>query len=131
MEHNRKKLGYRQRWDKFRPKKTAVFWFAVAAVVLAMILGFNWGGWVTGGSAQDMAVKSGKDAVVQRLAPICVYQFNQDPAKDQKLTELKDASTYQRRAYVEEQGWATMPGEEKADRQVADACAKLLMQVGQ
>jgi hypothetical protein len=78
-----------------------------------------------------MAVQSGKDAVMQRLAPICVYQFNQDLGKDQKLTELKDTSPYQRRAYVETQGWATMPGEEKADRQVADACAKLLIQIGQ
>lgn len=131
MEPNQKKLGYRQRWDQARAAKKVVFWFAVAAVVLTLIVGFNWGGWVTGGSAQDMAVQSGKDAVVQRLAPICVYQFNQDPEKDQKLTELKDTSTYQRRAYVEKQGWATMPGEEKADRQVADGCAKLLMQIGQ
>jgi hypothetical protein len=131
MEPNEKKLGYRQRWDKARATKRVVFGFALAAIVVTLIVGFNWGGWVTGGSARDMAVQSGKDAVVQRLAPICVYQFNQDPEKDQKLTELKDASTYQRRAYVEEQGWATMPGEEKADRKVADACAKLLVQVGQ
>jgi hypothetical protein len=103
----------------------------LGSVIGALIIGFGWGGWVTGGSARDMAVQSGKDAVVLRLAPICVYQFNQDPEKDQKLTELKDASTYQRRAYVEEQGWATMPGEEKADRQVADECAKLLVQIGQ
>jgi hypothetical protein len=131
MEPNQKKLGLRQRWDEARATKRVVVGFAVLAIVLTLIVGFNWGGWVTGGSAQDMAVKSGKDAVIQRLAPICVYQFDQDPEKDQKLTELKDISTYKRRAYIEEQGWATMPGEEKADRQVADACAKLLMQVGQ
>jgi hypothetical protein len=44
---------------------------------------------------------------------------------------LKDTSIWQRRAYVEEQGWATMPGEEEPDRKVAEECAKLLMQVGQ
>jgi fructose-1,6-bisphosphatase len=103
----------------------------VAAIVLTLIVGFNWGGWVTGGSARAMAAQSGKDAVMERLVPICVYQFNQDLGKDQKLTELKDISTYQRRAYVEEHGWATMPGEEKADRQVASACAKLLVQINQ
>jgi hypothetical protein len=131
MKHNQKKLSYRQRWDEVRPTKQVLFWFCVGSVIGALIVGFGWGGWVTGGTARDMAVQSGKDAVVQRLAPICVYQFNQDPEKDQKLTELKDTSTWQRRAYVEEQGWATMPGEEEPDRKVADECAKLLMQVGQ
>ena len=131
MEPNQKKLGYRQRWDHARATKRVVFGFALAAVVLTLIVGFNWGGWVTGGSAQDMAVQSSKDAVMQRLAPICVYQFNQDPDKDQKLSELKDISSYQRDDYVMEQGWATIPGEEKPDSKVADACAKLLMQVGQ
>jgi hypothetical protein len=131
MKHNQKKLSYRQRWDEVRPTKQVLLWFCVGSVIGALIVGFGWGGWVTGGTAQDMAVQSGKDAVVQRLAPICVYQFNQDPEKDQKLTELKDTSTWQRRAYVEEQGWATMPGEEEPDRKVADECAKLLMQVGQ
>jgi hypothetical protein len=76
-------------------------------------------------------VQSGKDAVVQRLAPICVYQFNQDPAKDPKLIAFNEAKPYQRDDYVRDQGWATMPGEEEPDRKVSDACAKLLMQVVQ
>ena len=131
MEHNQKRPSYRQRWDKVRPTKQVLLWFCVGSIIGALIIGFGWGGWVTGGSARDMAVQSGKDAVVQRLAPICVYQFNQDPEKDQKLTELKDTSTWQRGDYVEKQGWATMPGEEKPDSKVADECAKLLMLIGQ
>ncbi len=131
MERDQKKPSYRQRWDKLRPTKWVLVWFCLGSVIGALIVGFNWGGWVTGGSARDMAVQSGKDAVVERLAPICVYQFTQDPEKDQKLSELKDTSTYQRRAYVEEQGWATMPGEAEPDRKVADACVKLLMQIDQ
>jgi hypothetical protein len=131
MERDQKKVGLRQRWDKARATKKVVFGFALAAIVVTLIVGFNWGGWVTGGSAQDMAVQSGRDAVIERLVPICVYQFNQDPEKDQKLSELKEASAYQRDDYVMEQGWATMPGEAEPDRQVADACAKLLMQIDQ
>jgi hypothetical protein len=92
-----------------------------------MIIGFAWGGWVTGGTAKSMAEKMAGDAVVKRLAPICVVQFNRDPGKDQKLKELKEASTYQRGEYVEKQGWATMPGEEKSDSNVAEECARLLM----
>jgi hypothetical protein len=78
-----------------------------------------------------MAVQSGTDAVVQRLAPICVYQFNQDPAKDQKLIAFNEAKPYQRDDYVRDQGWATMPGEEEPDRKVSDACANLLTQISQ
>jgi hypothetical protein len=55
----------------------------------------------------------------------------QNPGKDQKLTELKDTSSWQRRAYVEKQGWATMPGEEKPDSKVAEGCAKQLVLIGQ
>jgi len=77
-----------------------------------------------------MAEKMAEDAVVKRLAPICVVQFKQAPGKDQKLKELKDTSTYQRGEYLEKQGWATMPGEEKPDSKVAEECARLLMLIG-
>ena len=73
------KASYRQRWDKARASKKVVFWAILGAIVLTMIVGFNWGGWVTGGTAQAMGETMADDAVVQRLAPICVFQFNQDP----------------------------------------------------
>lgn len=123
VEQNKKKVSFGQRWDQARATKKVVFWISVTSIILTMIIGFNWGGWVTGGTAKVMA----QAAVVQRLAPMCVSQFNQDSTKEQKLAELKATSTWQRRAYVEKQGWATMAGEAKPDRQVADACAKLLV----
>ena len=122
MEQAKKKESFGQRWDQARATKKVVFWVSVASIILTMIVGFNWGGWVTGGTAKIMA----QDAVLQRLTPICVGQFNQDPAKEQKLDELKKASFYARDDYVKAQGWATMPGEAKPDSQVANACAKLL-----
>ena len=131
MDHNQKMPSYRQRWNKVRPTKKVVFWSCVGCIILTIVIGFAWGGWVTGGSAQKTAEVMAKDAVVQRLAPMCVAQFNQDPGKDQKLTELKDTGTWQRADYVEKQGWATMFGEKEPDRKVADECAKLLMRVGQ
>jgi hypothetical protein len=92
-----------------------------------MIVGFNWGGWVRGSTAQKLAAVMAQAAVVERLAPMCVVQFNLDPGKAQKLTELQATSSYQRSEYVKTQGWATMPGEAKPDSRVADACAKQLM----
>ena len=127
MEQNKANAGFGQRWSDARPTKTALVWSWVAAIVVTMIIGFTWGGWVTGGTARSMAEATGEDAVVKRLAPICVVQFKQDPMKDQKLKEVKDTHTWQRAEYVKKQGWATMPGEQEPDRKVADECVKLLM----
>ena len=77
--------------------------------------------------AEDMA----EDAVVGRLAPICVEQYNQDSEKDQKLKKLKETKSWERDDYVEKQGWATMPGEKEADSKVAGKCAELLAELGQ
>ena len=125
----KQKVSVRQRWDEARPTKTVVFWSWLGSVVLTMIIGFAWGGWVTGGTAQKMAEKMADDAVVKRLAPICVVQFTRDPGKDQKLKELKEVGSYQAGEYVEKQGWATMPGEEKPDSAVASMCSTLLLLV--
>ena len=126
-----KKVSYRQRWDKARATKKVVFWAVLGAIVLTMIIGFNWGGLVTGGTAQKMGVAMAQDAVVQRLAPICVLQFKQDPEKAQKFIEFNETRNYQRDDYVKGQGWATMPGEDQPDSKVADACAKLLVEINQ
>jgi hypothetical protein len=126
-----KKVSFGQRWREAQPTKKVLFWSCVASIILTMIVGFAWGGWVTGGTAQKMGRKMADAAVVKRLAPICVIQFNQDLGKEQKLTELKEMSDWSRRDYVQKQGWATMPGEENPDRQVATECANLLMQISQ
>jgi len=123
----KKKVSFKKWWQDARPTKTVVFWACVASVVLTIIVGFAWGGWVTDGTAQKIADQRARDAVIERLAPICVAQFNQDPEKVQKLEELKNASTYQRRTYLQDQGWADMPGEQGADRGVEDECIKQLM----
>jgi pimeloyl-ACP methyl ester carboxylesterase len=127
MEATRGKLSRGQRWSEARPTKTALFWACVASVVLTLIIGFSWGGWVTAGTARQTAEAAALDAVVHRLAPICVVQSGRDPAKGEKLVALKDESSWQRGEYVGKQGWATMPGEPEPDRKVAEACAVLLL----
>ena len=131
MVQDAKKISFKQRWNEMQPTKTTLFWSMIAAIVLTMIVGFNWGGWVTGGTSLKMADDAAKAAVVDRLALICVDQFHQDPGKAEKLVALNEASSYQRDDYVTEQGWATMSGDEKPDRNVADACAKMIAQIDQ
>jgi hypothetical protein len=109
-------------WEKIK----LGFWSAIGGAIVLTIIGFKWGGWVTGGTAQAMAEEMAVNAVADRLAPICVAQFNQDPEKDQKFNELKKKDSWDRQKYVEQQGWATMLGETKPDSKVADACADQL-----
>jgi hypothetical protein len=118
---------------KSKTKKTIkpLFWGATGGAILTIIIGFAWGGWVTGGTARTMAEEKADAAVIDRLTPICVARFNQDPEKDQKLKELKETSSYQRGEYIEKQGWAKIPGEEKPDSKVAEKCAEQIMQSGQ
>ncbi len=78
-----------------------------------------------------MAEELAQKAVVARLAPICVEQYNQVSEKDEKLKELKETNSWQRDDYVEKQGWATMPGEKEAGSKVAGKCAELLVELGQ
>ena len=113
-------------WQKFKLGFWSVFWGAICGAIVIVVIGFKWGGWATGGTAQIMA----EEAVVDRLALICVAQFNQDSQKDQKLKELKQAGSWERDRYVEKQGWATMLGEKKPDSEVADECAKRIMEIG-
>lgn len=126
MQQNRPNASLRQRWDQARPTKTIVFWIAMASIIATMVIGFTWGGWVTGGTARAMADVTGEDAVVKRLAPICVAQFNEAPDKASRLKEMNEISAWQRSEYVSQQGWATMPGEEESDRGVASECARLI-----
>ena len=94
---------------------------AVGAVALA-IVGFAWGGWVTAGTAKQMASDHARLEVVAALVPICIEQSKQDPQVMETLTQLKDTVSYKRSDMLMEAGWATMPGSTAPDRYVASAC---------
>jgi hypothetical protein len=102
---------------------------AGGAVALA-IVGFGFGGWVTGGTAEEMANDRANSAVIAALAPICVAQFQQQSDSDSRLSELNDIRSYQRAAFIEEGGWATMPGSDAGSKDVARACAEMITDLG-
>jgi len=105
--------------------KTGV-WGAVGGAIATMIIGFAWGGWVLGSTSLDMGKEMAQNAVVERLAPICVEQFNQDPQKDKKFKEFKEIDYWKQDQYVKDQGWATMPFEKEPDSGIADRCSALI-----
>jgi hypothetical protein len=99
---------------------------AVAGAVATMVIGFNWGGWTLGSTAAKMSEDSSKSAVVSVLAPICVDKFQSAAGAPANLLELKKVASYQQSTFVEKGGWATLPGSEKANSAVAQACANML-----
>ena|SRR6266550_5955673 len=99
---------------------------AATGAVATMIIGFNWGGWVTGGTAKEMTQKSSTSAVVAALSPICVDKFQRSAEAGTNMTELKKVSSYQQGSFIEKGGWATLPGSDSANSSVAQACANML-----
>lgn len=105
--------------------KPRLFGAVVGAMALA-IVGFTWGGWMTTGTANKMAEDEARHQVVAALVPICLEQSKQDPQGVEMLAQLKDATSYKRNEMLMNAGWATMPGSNGADRDVASACMKRL-----
>jgi len=102
-------------------------WSAMGGAMVVMYIGFNFGGWMTNGTAEAMAKETAVSAVADRLGTICLAQLNRDAAKSQKLAEMKNnTDTWEMGRFIEKQDWAVMPGDEKPDNGVADACAKQL-----
>jgi hypothetical protein len=84
-----------------------------------MIVGFVWGGWVTGGTAGKMATASADTAVVQALTPLCVAKAEQQP---EQLVLLKKANSWEQSNFVVKAGWVATVSE-KYRSAVARACA--------
>ena len=106
------------------------FLWGIVSGALALLIVIFWTGWVvTSSTAEDKGKQMAKEAVLENLVPICVEQYLQDPNKVERFEELKEKSSYQRDDYVEEIGWATMPGAESSVRGVADKCAKHIIEL--
>ena len=101
---------------------------AAAGAALTAIIGFNWGGWVTGGTAQTQIRNAEQASVVRVLAPICADRFTRSADAATNLKALHGADSWKRYELIEKAGLTTFPGSEP-DRGVANACATLLTQV--
>jgi len=101
-------------------------WGAVGGAIALAVIGFSWGGWVTGGTADKAAKEAADTAIVRVLAPICAEKFQQQADAGAKMADLMKTSTWERVTFVEKGGWATMPGASSPSTGVARACAELL-----
>jgi alpha/beta superfamily hydrolase len=105
---------------------STILWSAAGGAAAAMIVGFSWGGWVTGGSARTAQTSASHDAVVVALAPICADRFRAQSDSATKIAELAKSSSWDRGNVVAKSGYATMPGSKDPDSDVARACGEML-----
>jgi hypothetical protein len=97
----------------------------IGGAVIAMVIGFNWGGWTTAGATQKIS----EAAVLKSQATICVAQFMNEAKNTGRIEELQKLSSYDRPAFIANGGWDKMPGQKEADTGVSYACADGLQTV--
>jgi hypothetical protein len=110
------------------PKDTKpMIWGAVIGAALCAVLGFTWGGWVTGGTARKDAAVAAHNATVVAMAPFCAERFRAQGDSTAKIAELAKGSTWDRTSSVEKSGFAVMPGGKTSDSDIARACVEILL----
>jgi hypothetical protein len=114
-----------QRFQQYRASKAALFWACAGSVVVATVVGFSWGGWTTGGSAQDMADKAAASARQELAAVVCVDRFMAAPDAGVQLTALQGMTSPRAQGqFVQDGGWATIvPASSTADRKASAAAS--------
>jgi GH24 family phage-related lysozyme (muramidase) len=114
------------RWAAYRPSKGLLFWAAAAGAIATIVVGFAWGGWVTGGSAKRMAEAAAASSRDQLVAAVCVDRFQAGGDAQAQLAALKLLQGYNRGSFIEKGGWAVMPDKAKPTSTAARLCADQL-----
>jgi hypothetical protein len=105
------------------------FWGVVVGALGVMILGFSWGGWFLGSTAERMASDRAGAAVTAVLVPICVERFMGQADAAAKLAEFQQSVSWRQSQLIEKGGWATATGSNSPNAAVASACAQQLVKI--
>lgn len=100
---------------------------AIVGGIATMVIGFGWGGWYLGGTAEKLAQTQANVAVIAALVPVCVGNQKADPEAATLIKTFAAIKTaYEQRDFVMKAGWATMPATDAPNRDLATACADAL-----
>jgi hypothetical protein len=106
---------------------------AAAGAILVVAVGFSWFGaglgWVTRGTADEIAATRATAAVVAAYTPVCVQRFEQQPNVADQWTRFKKTDGWNRDDFVEKTGMATLPDTKAPNSAVAEACAQALTKI--
>ena len=117
-----------QRWDGYQLSKSTAAWIIAGSVAATIIIGFSWGGWVRGSTADAMATKAVDTARAELAAAVCVHQFMGGANVSAQLATLQSTDSWKRDTFIEEGGWVTLPGGEKPIAGAAELCSQMLME---
>jgi len=99
---------------------------AAGGALIAVVLGFGWGGWQLQSKSLKLTTESVNSALVAALAPICADKFEHAAGAKATLIALKATDSWKQDTFLVDGGWATFPGNDLPNRNVAEACAKIL-----
>ena len=99
---------------------------AAVGAVATMIVGFNWGGWSLGSTADKMAKEQSDLAVVAALAPVCADKFRALPDAKAKTVALSKVDSWKRADEFPKE-FVTLLGETYPSSALVNACSTLLL----
>ncbi len=98
---------------------------AAAGAVATIVVGFSWGGWSLGSTADKMAKEQTELAAVAALAPVCADEFRALPDAEAKTVALSKVDSWKRAEGFPKE-FVTMPGETDPSSALVNACYALL-----
>lgn len=105
--------------------KPGIYGGIIGGIAVAVI-GFGWAGWSTAGGANRLAQTVATEQTVAALVPVCLAMSAADPERVSKIATIQQATTSRRRDALIATGWATMPGSDAPNRDLATACVAAL-----
>jgi hypothetical protein len=99
---------------------------AAAGAVATMFVGFYWGGWSLGSTADKMAKQRSELAVVAALAPVCADKFRALPDAEAKQVAISKVDSWKRRDEFPKE-FVTLPGESYPNSALVEECYSLLL----
>jgi hypothetical protein len=120
--------GFSKTWESYRASKSTLFWSCAGCAVATMIVGFTWGGWVTGGTAEKMTSAAASSARAELAATMCVTRFMGGPDMTAQLAALKASNSWNRNDLIDKAGWTTPPGIDKPIQGAGELCATRLLE---
>ena len=99
---------------------------AAVGAIATIFVGFFWGGWSLGSTANRMANQQSELAVVAALAPICADKFRALPDAEARKAALSKVDSWKRRDEFPKDV-LTLPGQSYPSSGLVDACYTLLV----
>ena len=124
------KPGLWARWKSYRPSKRACFSLCLASIAATVVIGFNWGGWVTAIGATERTEQAVADARAQQMAGICISSFADPQDAAGELARLEKAEPWEQSDFIRNGGWVNLPGTTQPVVGAARICAQHLLTQG-